>query len=118
MNICAAGERERAYRGCQAGYLPISYLKTNTADVARQLAEETDSLIITQNGVPAFVCVSMDKYHQTKETNALLRILALGEREINVLRWAKTDIEDKIKYVRKKWGTLLYKRIIQFIPIP
>lgn len=63
-------------------YYPISYLKTNTADVARQLAEETDSLIITQNGVPAFVCVSMEEYHQTKETNALLRMLTLGEREI------------------------------------
>lgn len=63
-------------------YYPISYLKTNTAEVARQLAEETDALVITQNGVPAFVCVSMDEYHQTKETNALLRILALGEREI------------------------------------
>jgi prevent-host-death family protein len=63
-------------------YHPISYLKTHTADVARQLAEETDSLIITQNGVPAFVCVSMEEYHQTKETNALLRILALGEREV------------------------------------
>lgn len=63
-------------------YHPISYLKTNTAEVARQLAEETDSLIITQNGVPAFVCVSMDEYHQTKETNALLRILALSDREV------------------------------------
>lgn len=28
-------------------YHPISYLKTNTADVARQLNGETDSLIIT-----------------------------------------------------------------------
>ncbi|CAN7356199.1 type II toxin-antitoxin system Phd/YefM family antitoxin [Pseudoduganella sp. LjRoot289] len=63
-------------------YRPISYLKTNTADVARQLNGETDSLIITQNGVPAFVCVSMQEYQQTRETNALLRILALGEREI------------------------------------
>lgn len=62
-------------------YRPISYLKSNTADVARQLSEETDSLIITQNGVPAFVCISMDEYHQTRETNALLRLLALGERE-------------------------------------
>ena len=40
-------------------YHPISYLKTYTAEVARQLAEETDALIITQNGVPAFVCVSI-----------------------------------------------------------
>jgi prevent-host-death family protein len=62
-------------------YHPISYLKTHTAEVARQLAEETDALIITQNGVPAFVCVSMEEYHQAKETNALLRLLALGERE-------------------------------------
>lgn len=63
-------------------YYPISYLKTHTAEVARRLAEETDSLVITQNGIPAFVCVSMEEYHQTRETNALLRLLALGEREV------------------------------------
>lgn len=63
-------------------YYPISYLKTNTADVARQLAEESDTLIITKNGIPAFVCMSMEAYHQTEETTALLRTLALGEREI------------------------------------
>ncbi|MBJ7312700.1 type II toxin-antitoxin system Phd/YefM family antitoxin [Rugamonas sp. CCM 8940] len=63
-------------------YYPISYLKTNASDVARQLTEETDSLIFTQNGVPVFVCVSMEEYHQTKETNALLRMLTFSEREI------------------------------------
>ncbi|MES2116400.1 MAG: type II toxin-antitoxin system Phd/YefM family antitoxin [Pseudomonadota bacterium] len=62
-------------------YRPISYLKRNATDVARQLSEETDSLIITRNGVPAFVCINLDEYHQTMESNALLRLLALGERE-------------------------------------
>ncbi|NRR30655.1 type II toxin-antitoxin system Phd/YefM family antitoxin [Oxalobacteraceae bacterium] len=72
-------------------FYPISYLKSNTADIARQLSEETDSVIITQNGVPAFVCISMDEYYQTRETNALLRLLALGEREVKRDKFTSLD---------------------------
>ena len=82
-------------------YHPISYLKTHTAEVARQLTEETDALIITQNGVPAFVCVSMEEYHQTRETNALLRLLALGEREaqrgnVQPLEYARAELDKSL----------------------
>ena len=46
-------------------FRPISYLKTNTADVAKELQEESGTVVITQNGVPAFVCVSFEDYYQT-----------------------------------------------------
>ena len=32
-------------------YRPISYLKSNTADVAKDIAESSSSVVITQNGV-------------------------------------------------------------------
>lgn len=63
-------------------YRTISWLKTCAEEVARQLAEKTDALVTTQNGFSAFVCVGLAAYEQTTKTNALLRLLALGEREV------------------------------------
>lgn len=63
-------------------FRPISFLKTNTADLAKELADEAGAIVITQNGVPSFVCVSFEDYYQMQETNALLKIVAMGEREI------------------------------------
>ncbi|WP_332877278.1 type II toxin-antitoxin system Phd/YefM family antitoxin [Massilia sp. S19_KUP03_FR1] len=62
-------------------FRPISYLKTNTADVARELQEDAGTIVITQNGVPAFVCVSFEEYYRSQETNALLKIISMGEKE-------------------------------------
>ena len=63
-------------------YRPISYLKNNTADVAKEIAETSSAVVITQNGVPSFVCVSMEEYYQTQETNALVKLINMGKREI------------------------------------
>lgn len=65
-------------------YRPISYLKSNTADVAKEVSEQSGPVVITQNGVPSFVCVSMEEYYQTQETNALIKIVNLGKREIKL----------------------------------
>jgi len=82
-------------------YRPISYLKTNTADVAKEIAETSSAVVITQNGIPAFVCVSMEEYYQTQETNALLKLINMGQREVakgNVrpLSEAKSDLNKRI----------------------
>ena len=63
-------------------YRPISYLKTNTADVAKEVSEQAGPVVITQNGIPAFVCISMEEYYEMQETNALIKIINLGRREI------------------------------------
>jgi prevent-host-death family protein len=61
---------------------PISYLKSHTADVVRDLNEHRNPLVITQNGEAKIVVQDIQTYEQTQETLALLKILALGNRQI------------------------------------
>ena len=61
---------------------PISYLKANAAEVMRRLAEKREPLVITQNGQARAVMQDVASYEQTQETLALLKILALGNRQI------------------------------------
>ena len=61
---------------------PISYLKANAAAIVRTLAQERSALVITQNGEAKAVMQDVATYEQTQETLALLKILALGNREI------------------------------------
>ncbi|SCY31621.1 type II toxin-antitoxin system Phd/YefM family antitoxin [Nitrosospira sp. Nsp13] len=58
---------------------PISYLKANAAEVLLQLAEQREPLVITQNGEAKAVIQDVASY---EETLALLKILALGNQEI------------------------------------
>jgi prevent-host-death family protein len=64
----------------------ISYLKANAADVVRQLTEVREPLVITQNGEAKAVIQDVASFEQTQETLALLKILALGNRQIEAGR--------------------------------
>jgi prevent-host-death family protein len=61
---------------------PISYLKAHAADIIRNIGEQRTPLIITQNGQAKVVLQDIESYEQTQETMALLKILALGNRQI------------------------------------
>lgn len=61
---------------------PISYLKANAAEVLTRLAEERAPLVITQNGEAKAVIQDVASYEETQEALALLKILALGNAEI------------------------------------
>ena len=61
---------------------PISYLKANAAEIVRTMAEERSAMVITQNGEAKAVIQDVATYEQTHETMALLKILALGTREV------------------------------------
>lgn len=61
---------------------PISYLKAHAADVIRDLRERRRPMIITQNGEARMVVQDVQSYEQTQETLALLKILALGNQQI------------------------------------
>ncbi len=61
---------------------PISYLKAHAAEIVRSLGDRQEPLIITQNGEAKGVLQDIDSYEQTQETVALLKILALGNRQI------------------------------------
>jgi prevent-host-death family protein len=61
---------------------PISYLKANAAEVVRELTELREPLVITQNGKAKVVIQDVASFEETQETLALLKILALGNRQI------------------------------------
>ncbi len=61
---------------------PISYLKANAAEVIRNLAHRREPLIITQNGEATAVIQDIASYEEAQETLALLKLLALGNRQI------------------------------------
>ena len=61
---------------------PISYLKAHAAEVIRNLSAQAEPLVITQNGEAKAVMQDIKSYEQTQETMALLKMLALGQRQI------------------------------------
>ena len=61
---------------------PISYLKAHAAEIVRNLSEQVQPLVITQNGEAKAVIQDIASYEQTQDTLALLKILALGNRQI------------------------------------
>ena len=61
---------------------PISYLKAHAAEIVRSLGEQGEPLVITQNGEAKVVMQDIESYEQTQETMALLKILALGTRQV------------------------------------
>ena len=62
---------------------PISYLKANAAEVIRELTETRAPLVITQNGEAKIVIQDVASYEEAQATMALLKILSLGNRQID-----------------------------------
>jgi len=79
---------------------PISYLKANAADIVRQLAEQREPMVITQNGEAKMVIQDVASFEETQETMALLKILALGNRQIE--EGKVISAADAIKRLREK----------------
>ena len=71
--------------------MPITYLKSHIAEIARDLAESREPLPINQNGETKFVIMDVKSYEEQKETLALLKILALGNREIEQGKFRDTE---------------------------
>lgn len=81
---------------------PISYLKAHAAEIVRSLAEHQRPLIITQNGEAKAVIQDIDSYEQTQETLALLKILVLGNRQID--EGKVSPLADVIQRIRGHGG--------------
>jgi prevent-host-death family protein len=61
---------------------PISYVKAHAAELLDRITEEREPIIITQNGEARAVLVDVASYEQTQETLALLKVLAIADKEI------------------------------------
>jgi prevent-host-death family protein len=79
---------------------PISYLKAHAAEIVRKLGEHREPLIVTQNGEAKVVIQDIESYEQTLETMALLKMLAIGMRQIE--EGKVLPAEDVVKRLRER----------------
>lgn len=61
---------------------PISYLKSHAAEIVKDITESREPMLITQNGEAKLVVMDVRSYEEYEETLSMLKILALGNREI------------------------------------
>ena len=81
---------------------PISYLKAHAAEIVRNLGEQREPLVITQNGEAKVVMQDIESYEQTQETMALLKILAIGNRQIEEGKvQSATDVVKRLREGRQ-----------------
>ena len=83
---------------------PISYFKANAAEIVRVLAVQREPMVITQNGEATAVIQDIASYEETQESLALLKILALGNRQIETGRVVPASTV--IKRLREKQATV------------
>lgn len=70
---------------------PISYLKNHAAEIAGTLAETGESMLITQNGEARLMVMDVASWEQQEQTMALLKLLAMGHREIEAGQYNGVD---------------------------
>lgn len=61
---------------------PITYLKSRTAQVVREVNEERRTMVITQNGEAKMVIMGVEEYDQLQNSIAILKLVARAEDEI------------------------------------
>jgi prevent-host-death family protein len=79
---------------------PISYFKANAAEIIQELGEVGEPMIITQNGEAKAVVQDIVSYEKKEETLALLKILALANRNIEEGRYRPA--RDVFRDLRKR----------------
>ncbi len=82
---------------------PISYLKSKSADLLKQVNETHRPVIITQNGEPKAVLQDPESYEKMRNAIGILKLVAQGEEDIkkqNVK--SQEDVFSKLETKLKK----------------
>ena len=60
---------------------PVTYLKTNSADVIKKVTDSKRPMIVTQNGEAKVVVMDIETYERDRQAFLMMRILAKGVRD-------------------------------------
>ena len=61
---------------------PVTYLKSRTADLLKQINETHRPVIITQNGEPRAVIQDPKSYENMRKAIGILKLISQGEEDI------------------------------------
>jgi prevent-host-death family protein len=70
--------------GKLSNIIPVSDLRKGAAKLLKQLQNNKEPLIITQRGRATAVIIGVDAYEKSEQEKELLRLLAKGDREIEI----------------------------------
>jgi prevent-host-death family protein len=68
--------------GKLSNIIPVSDLRQDAAKLLKQLRNNNEPLIITQRGRATAVMIGVDAYEKLEHEKEILRLLAMGNREI------------------------------------
>jgi len=72
---------------------PITYLKSHSADMLKQVNETHRPIVITQNGEPRAVLQDPESYENMRNAIGMLKLIAQGEDDI---RKGNTTAQDEV----------------------
>ncbi len=61
---------------------PVTYLKSKTADLLKQINETHRPVVITQNGEPKAVIQDPESFENMRNAIGLLKLISQGENDI------------------------------------
>jgi prevent-host-death family protein len=77
---------------------PISYIKTNAADMMRYVNDNRNPIVITQNGEARAVLIDIDSYQNMQNAFNLLKVVQLSEKDIRSGLYKDSDqVFDELK---------------------
>jgi prevent-host-death family protein len=75
----------------------VSYVKSHTAEVMKQIGEKNNPLVITQNGEAKAVLMDVKHYQNIINSINLLKILSIGENDLKNNRiYTHEEVQKKI----------------------
>ena len=83
---------------------PISYVKSNTADLIKEVSDSREPIAISQNGYVKAVLVDVKSFEEQAESLAMLKLLAQSKQTVRI-EGART-VRQGFKEVRRKANEL------------
>jgi len=80
---------------------PISYIKTNAADMMRYVNDNKNPIVITQNGEAKAVLVDIESYQKMQDAFTLLKIVQLSEKDVRAGNFKES--KDIFSDIRKRF---------------
>jgi prevent-host-death family protein len=81
---------------------PVTYLKSRTADLLKQINETHRPVVITQNGEPRAVLQDPESYQNMRNAIGILKLISQGEDEIRRGKSkSQQDVFGKIEFILK-----------------
>lgn len=74
---------------------PISYVKAHTAEMIKQVGEQGNPVVITQNGEAKAVLLDVNSYQKIVDAINLMKIISIGQNDILNGRFVSDEDLDK-----------------------